>query len=141
MSSFSRLVTRAIRARPTALPTRQFATGFDRRRSGIAHYEVNLVFKDLDVKKRYMEYLLSEHMGHVMDTVPDEYFEASLSEDAENELKAVVRYYVWSKGGVEKYLRDFSTKLRAATYENFTEEDFQCEFRRVLVETERLTRK
>ena len=145
---FGRLVKRAITSRPSVWSTRFFASAlapenqhFQRRRSGLAQYEVNVKFKDLDVKKRYMEYLMSEHIGHVMDTVPDQYFEASLSEDMDDELKVVIRYYVWGREGVDKYLKEFSTKLRDATYEKFTKDEFQPEFRRVLVETERLTRK
>ena len=143
---FSRLVTRTARRGPAALPTRQFATGWarlpdsmlERRPSRLAHHEVNLIFKDLDVKKRYKDHFFGESMGPAL--ASGDFIEASLSEHVDDELKAVVRCYAFPKHDVDKYLPDFSEKIRAATYEKFSEEDVQCEFRPVLVETDRLSR-
>ena len=120
-SSLTRAVAH-IAHRPAALQTFRAFSVFDRsaffiRKLGTAQYEVNLSFKDKEAKQKFCDFLVAEHMPHVMETVPEQFFDASISDDTEDPLKAVVRYYSKSKDGID--FRGFRASPRFQTGRSF----------------------
>ena len=117
----------------------QIRTAFTRQDShGMAQYEVNLTFPNRDAKKKFCDFLLNDHMSDLMQCVPDQFVEASVSDDSSDELKAVVRYYSKSQNGIDTYLNDFAPSLRDDPLKHFSKEDYTVTHRRILVEKGRV---